>query len=125
MHFKLSGLKDLGGFAAENARPGEKVGILSRAALTSVDTDFYRYMEQLTSMLLVPVGIFVNQVHQFLAVLHEDGTGDLFVNDFPMELEIKAKRDIKKGQVITQGEIADIRQVRFPGVTITETDKLD
>ena len=124
MHIKLSNLKDLGGFVAENAGPGGMVPVLSRAALTSVDTDFDRYVEQLTSMLLVPAGVFVNQIHQFLAVLHQDGTGDLFVNDFTVELEIRTKRDIRKGQVVTQGQIADIRQVRFPGVTLKETDKL-
>jgi len=46
------------------------------------------------------------------------------VNDFPVILEIKVKRDIEKGQLITQREIADIRSVRFPEVELSNTDKL-
>ena len=124
MHIKISGLNDLGGFNTKNAQPGEGTWILSSAALTSADPDFYGYIEQLTKLLLAPSGLMVNQVHRFLAVLHEDGTGDLFVNNFPVEVEFRAKRDIQKGQAVRERDIADIRQVRFPGVSFLETDKL-
>lgn len=75
-------------------------------------------------MLLTPAGLSINQIHRFLAVLHEDGTGDLFVNDFPVEVEVRAKRDLHRGQAVTERDIADIRQVRFPEVSFLETDKL-
>ncbi|MCH8801167.1 MAG: hypothetical protein IH963_09685 [Chloroflexi bacterium] len=124
MHLKITGLKDFGGFAAENGGPGGEIYAINRGAFTSDDSDFYRYIEQLTSLILTPAGIFVNQVHQYLAVLHEDGTGDLFVNDFLIEIEVKAKRDAQKDQVINQRDIADIRRVRFPGISFKNTDKL-
>jgi hypothetical protein len=46
------------------------------------------------------------------------------VNDFPVLLEIRAKRDLKAGEIVTQGDVADIRKVRFQDVKIVDTDKI-
>lgn len=124
MHFKLPNITNLVGFAAENVGPGGVAPILARASLTSEDPDFFGYMEQITGSFLVPARVRVDDVYHFLVVMHEDATADLFIDDFPVELEMKAKRDVKKGQLITQGDIADIRRLNFPEVSFGPTDKV-
>lgn len=124
MHFKLSNITNLAGFAAENVKPGVVGPVLARASLTSEDPEFFGYMEQITASFLVPAGVWVDKVHHFLVVMHGDATADLFVDDFPVAVEMKAKRDIKKGELITQGDIADIRRLNFPEISIGPTDKI-
>jgi len=59
-----------------------------------------------------------------LVIIHQDLSADLYVNDFGILVEIKAKRDIKAGEIITQGDIADIRKVKFQDIEIVDTDKV-
>jgi len=123
-HFHFNNVQDLAGFAAENAKGGDTVKVLTRALLTSDDPEFYQYSEQISNIFLNKAQVLIDAVHQFLVIIHQDLSADLYVNDFQVAVEIKAKRDIKQGEVITQGDIADVRKVKFPQITITETDKV-
>ena len=61
---------------------------------------------------------------QLLVVIHADLRADLYINDFAVSVEIRPKRDIKAGEVVTLGDVADLRKVTFPDIEIKETDKV-
>lgn len=124
VHVTLQGLGELAGFAAANIGPGEHGWVLSRASLTSDDGSFQRYADELSRIFLTTSGVPVNQVFQFLAVVHGDRTADVFVNDFPVVVEMKSTRDLQKGERVRQSDIADVRRVRFPDASLTPTDKI-
>ena len=124
MKFHFNKVQDLAGFAAENAKSGETVKVFTRALLTSDDSEFYQYSESISNIFLNKNRIQIDSVYQFLVIIHQDLTADLYVNDFGVLVEIKAKRDMKAGEVITQGDIADIRKVRFQDIKIVDTDKV-
>lgn len=83
-------------------------------------------MKQLTGLLLsnkttvvLPAG-----VHSFIAVVHPDDCADVYVNEsFQDSLEILAKNDIKAGQLVRSGDIADIRRLKAD-VPVGEDDKI-
>lgn len=123
LHFDK--IQDFAGFAAENSKIGETtVKILTRALLTSDDPEFYKYTEQISNIFLSKAQIFVDSVHQFLVIIHNDLSADLYINDFQVQTEIQVKRDVKQGEMIMQKDVADIRKVKFPQISITETDKI-
>ena len=124
MKFHLDQVDDVAGFVAENAAPGATFPILVRAHLISDDPEFYRYLEQISSLFLNGNGILVDAVHQFLVVIHSGLSADVYVNDISVAVEMKAKREIKRGEVVMQSDIADIRRVKFPEIEIKETDRV-
>jgi hypothetical protein len=107
------------------AAPGEQVEVLTRAALTSDSGEFYTYIEQIPGIIGAR-DVFINwdSTFQFLALLHEDGTGDLYLNDFPVMIEAQARRDIQAGEAVGEEDLGDIRRLQFPTITIAATDKI-
>ena len=124
MHFQLDNTEDIAGFAATNARSGDEVEVIHRAALASDTEDFYRYITVFTNKFLGPKGISVGGVNQLLVVMHQDKVTDVYINDVEVHAEMKTKQAIEKGQLITLNMIRDIRRMKFPNVKITETDKV-
>ncbi|MDY6918077.1 MAG: hypothetical protein SVP26_09075 [Chloroflexota bacterium] len=124
MHFHLDAVQDIVGFAPTNVRPGEFFWALVRGLVTSDEPEFYKYVEQISNLFLNRCGVLQNAVYQFLVLIHGDSSAELYVNDFAVEVEILAKRDIEAQEVATDEDIADIRRLKFPGIQITDTDKL-
>ena len=124
MKIHIDKVQDFAGFAAENVKGGETVKVLTRALLTSDDPEFYQYSESISNIFLNKNQIQIDVVCQFLVLIHQDLSADLYVNNFSVSIEIKAKRDIKAGEAVTLGDIADIRKVKFPDIEIKETDKV-
>lgn len=123
----LDKVENLAGFALERADPGaSSVKVLTRAALTSDEPEFYTYIEHLSSMFFGRRDAPVNRsaVVQFLAVLHADGSADVYINDFTVVVEIQAKRDIKAGELVSEADIADVRRLRIPEIPIADSDKV-
>ena len=126
MHFHFDKVENITGFVTKNVKvkKGDLVEILSRASITSDQPEFYIYIEQICNIFLNPKGILINNVYQFLILIHEDLSADLYINDFPVAIECCSKRDIKKGEMIHENDIADIRSLKFPGFEIKEIDKV-
>jgi len=124
VHFHLDAVQDVGGFSLINVEKGHYFWLLTRATTNSDKPEFYSYIEQLSNPFFNKVGVLPNAVYQFLVLIHKDLSADLYINDFPIEIETMLKRDKKKFEVITHGDIADIRRLRFPNVEIVETDKV-
>lgn len=124
MKIHLPGPVRIDGFAISNAKNGETVQVLTRAALTSDDASFYVYIDELSSMFLNRPGLLASAINQFLVVVHDKEDADLYVNDPPLNLEIRAKRDLKQGEPVMMGDIADITRLEFVGLSVQPTDKV-
>ena len=124
IHFHLDAVQDIGGFSLANVEKGNRFLVLTRATTNSDEPEFYRYIEKLSNPLFNKVRIFPNAVCQFLILIHEDLSADLYINDFPVEIEIIAKHNMEKGEAVMQDDIADIRRLRFPSVEIVKTDRV-
>jgi len=120
IHFKA--VEKFAGFVVETAKKGEMVKIQTRGSLISDDPIFYTYIDQITRILLNKV--FINSVYQFLVLIHEDLSADLYLNDIPTKILMMPKRDVKKGQVVSANDIADIRKLSFDRIIIKDTDKV-
>jgi len=124
IHFHLDAVQDIGGFSLTNVEKGHDFSLLTRATINSDEPAFYKYIEQLSNPFFNKVGVFRNAVYQFLILIHKNLSTDLYINDFPVNIEIMAKRDIKKMEPVTQRDIADIRRLKFPKIEIVKTDKV-
>ncbi|MFC1946604.1 hypothetical protein ACFLXY_01645 [Chloroflexota bacterium] len=123
-HFHLDAVQDIGGFSLTNAEKDHYVRILTRATITSNEPEFYGYIDQLSNPIFSKVGVFRDAVHQFLLIIHNDLSADLFINDFLVSIEMMAKRDVKKGEIVMHHDIADIKRVSFPNISISDSDKV-
>ena len=120
IHFKA--VEKFAGFVVETAKKGEMVKVQTRGSLVSDDPIFYTYIDQITGIFLNKV--FVNSVHQFLVLIHDDLSADLYLNDIPAKILMMPKRDVKKGQIVRANDIADIGKLSFDRIIIKDTDKI-
>ena len=98
------------------------VKVQTRGSLISDDPLFYTYIDQIASIFLK--NVLVNQVFQFLVVIHENLSADLYLNDLPIKVLMMTKRALQKGEIVRSNDIADIKQLSFEGITIRDTDKI-
>ncbi|MBI4287801.1 MAG: hypothetical protein HY671_05165 [Chloroflexi bacterium] len=123
-HMHMEKTEDLGGFALQHGRQGDTIDVLVKASMTCDEPEFYHYVDQISNMFLGKHGIPTNAVFQFLVLVHKDLGADLYLNDFQVEVEIRIKGEVKKGELVRQDNIADIHRLRFPEIKIAETDKV-
>lgn len=115
-------VENLIGFVVETVQPGEMAKVQTRGSFVSDNPLFYTYIDQISGIFLK--NVLVGQVFQFLVLIHSDLSADLYLNHLPVKVMMMAKRDLKKGEVITTGDIADIKQLSFEGIAIKDTDKV-
>jgi hypothetical protein len=121
-HYRLDKVQPLAGFAAADIPPEAFGWILTRAFVCSDDPTFYLYCDQISKMFLSRY--FIDAINHFLVVIHVDLSADVYVNHFPIQIKILAKRDMKAGEPIRYNDIADIAEIRFPGIDIKENDSV-
>lgn len=122
---KIKQNHDIAGFVAKNVKKGEKnVHVIYKGMYISDQPEFYNYIEKLSNIFLPKLNVMVNSVCRFLVIIHKDLTADIYVNDFPVILSIKAKRNIEKGQLVSINDIADIGQIKFGDISIKADDKI-
>ncbi len=124
IHFHFDAVQDIAGFSPTNVEKGHYFWLLTRATTNSDEPEFYKYIEQLSNPFFNKVGIFPNAVYQYLLLIHDDLSADLYVNDFPVAVKIMVKRDVKKLEVIKHKDIADLQRLKFPNIKIVKTDKV-
>ncbi len=111
--FHLKQVENFVGFAVETAEEGEMVKVRCRAAIISDQIDFFTYIEQISEQFLGNLPISINAVHQLLIIIHDNLTADIYINDFPTEVEILVNRTVKEGEFVYLKDVADIKnQVR-------------
>ncbi len=120
IHFDTVG--NLSGFAAETIEKGETGKIITRGSFISDEPLFYTYIESITEFFFK--NVLVNSVFQFLILIHDNLSADLYLNNFPTKILMMAKRNLKKGEIIRVNDIADVRRMSFDNIRIKETDKV-
>lgn len=123
-HFHLDNVENVIGFTLENSKQGEIAKILNRVAITSDETEFYTYIEQISNLFLNKIGVPINCVYLFLILIHEDLSADIYINEFRGMIDVCSKRDLNKGEPVMINDIADIRSLKFPDIEIIEADKV-
>ena len=133
MQLHVNQVQSLQGFAARNFPKGSYGWVLASSSLTSDEPNFYRYVEQISTIYLNGLTylldgkehlININDIHSFLILVHHDLTADIYINDLPIEIKMLSKRSIQKGTLITYNDIADICELRFTGIDIHESDSV-
>lgn len=109
-----------GFFVVEDMPPGAFGWKLTRAFVCSDDPAFYRYCDEISKVFLN--SYFVDAINHYLILIHSDLSADVYVNEFPIQIKILAKRDVKASEPIGSSAIADIAELRFPGIDIKEND---
>jgi hypothetical protein len=122
-HYRIAEVPRLGGFAAEAIQAGATGSLIARCFLHSGDVGFHKIIEQFFNLYL---GRFflTDQVSQFLIVIHADLSADVYINDVPCELRIRAKRSIKAFEAVGNKDLADIEELRFVNVELAGDDRV-
>jgi len=122
-------LKDfrINGIATSNVKAGGSVPVLVRAEITSDQPEFYLFMRAVTNLVAgkaTESGILIqmDRVSAFLVVTHPDGSADLYLQDFPVLIEMLAKDSVAKGEAVFQPDIGDIRRLRMPWLKLEPKD---
>ncbi|MBA7696273.1 hypothetical protein ES703_104916 [subsurface metagenome] len=121
-HIHLQKVQPMAGFAATDIPPEAFGWILTRAFVCSDDAAFYLYCDQISKMFLNRY--FIDAINHYLILIHSDLSADVYVNKFPIQIKILAKRDVNAGEPIGSRDIADIAELRFPGINIKENDSV-
>lgn len=106
----------------ETAKQGEMVKVQTHGTLISDDPLFYTYIDQISSIFLR--NILVNAIYQFLVIIHDNLTADVYYNEIPIKILMLSKRAFKKGEMVFNNDIADIKELVFENIKISDTDKL-
>ena len=119
----------LNGVSAESGRPGQKIKVWTRLALTSDDQFFHRIAEGFSAHIehCARQGgkhISLTRHDTVLLVIHPDNTGDLWLDAAAVSLQTIVKRSMAAGTVIFENDIADIRAMSFPLVEIAKQDRV-
>lgn len=120
IHFPT--VENLIGFVMETVQSGETAKVQTRGSLVSDTPLFYTYIDQISGIFLK--NVLVGQIFQFLVLMHENLSADLYLNDLPVNALIMTKRAFQEGEVVTTNDIADIQRMSFETIDIKATDKV-
>jgi hypothetical protein len=97
--------------------------MIARCFLHSGSVGFHKILEQLFDHYLGKY-FLVDQVSQFLLVIHQDLSADAYISDIPAQLSIRAKRSIAAFEAVGNRDLADITELRFLDVELEPADHL-
>lgn len=105
----------ISGITAETIPPGQTGNIITKKFTSSLDRDFSKHFNNIISL-------FVNQnagnfLNSLLVIIKPDLKAYVYTK-FPLSLNIKASRDLKKGEIVMLGDFADLENVSFQDSTI-------
>jgi hypothetical protein len=117
----------INGVTVANTMKGETVPILVRAEVTSDQPEFYLYMRSMSNLVVdrarrAGVHLHMDRVSAMLIVTHEGGTADLYLQEFPFEIEIMAKHTAAAGDTAYMTDIGDVRRLRLSWLKLQPRD---
>jgi hypothetical protein len=89
----------------------------------SGERDFAKHMRDICSH-YVGDRVHVDAVDRLLIVHPRTGPAKVHINDFPIRAQVLSKRSVQAGEAVLLRDIAGIRTIDFPGVVITEEDRV-
>jgi len=104
--------------------PGERFEALIKASMTSDEERFYKYIDKISTIILNKIPVNINCIYQFLVLLHGDLSADVYINNFPLIVEMNAKRNIKQGEFVKYSDIANISKLLLQNIEIKDTDNV-
>jgi hypothetical protein len=108
-NIKVSGIAD------GTIPPGEYGNIIVKKFTSSAEEKFARHYNNIVSLFLN--GNFGEQLNRLLVIIKPDFKAYVYTN-FPLSINIKASRDLKKGEVVRFGDFADLDNISFHDATI-------
>lgn len=126
IHFHIDPISNPVGFSVTNVEKEKYAWILTSSSLTSDELDFYKYVDQISNIFFnqATYRIITDAVHRFLILIHKNLSADVYINDFPFQIKMRAKRSIEAGTLVTSNDIADITELSFPRVNVQESDRV-
>ncbi len=123
MHFKIPKLDKLVGIIDDVIPAGETGRIMVKGFLTSDDPKFHIAADHISAILLNK-HVQTDSVNTFLALLHQDQSADVYVNDIAIGIQVHAKRSLVKGEAVRVNDIVDIKALRFLEIKVEQTDNI-
>lgn len=103
------------GIANGTIEPGKKGYIIEKKFISSNDVKFAQHYNNIISLFLQ--GNFGDSLNQLFVIIKPDFTAYVYTY-FPLSMNIKAARDLSKGEVVMLGDFADLDNVSFHDATI-------
>ena len=122
-HFQIKS-KNIVGFIDNLPKPGDKMVRICQKKLfiSSEEPMFQILITEISKVFLNKITFPIDRIYKFLIVLHQNGTADLFINDFKETMDVEVNRSVKKGEPIYDKDINDIFELQFPDVEIKSND---
>lgn len=128
MHVHLNEVQNIAGIL-QCVLPDGRCKVAVSQGLTSDDSKFYRYMEQLSNIYFnsKDFSANVNNIHSFLILIHSDLSADVYFNDLVVETQVRLKRNLESldpGSLVMKSDIADINELSFSNIEIQDSDSI-
>lgn len=126
MRLYVGNVPNTQGFTVCNVPKDHYFWVLTSTSLTSDEPNFYKFIEEISRIYFSrpEYQIQINSIYSFLILVHSDMSADIYINNFPIEIKCRSKRALKEKQIITDNDIADMQELRFPEIAIEESDSL-
>ncbi|GET34051.1 hypothetical protein PbJCM13498_29140 [Prolixibacter bellariivorans] len=103
------------GIADGTIPPGQSGNIIVRKFTSSLSPNFSRHFNNIISLFLNQNA--GNSLNNLLVIIKPDFKAYVYTK-FPLSINIKASRDLKKGELVMFGDFADLDNVSFHDATI-------
>ena len=112
------------GFFSKSTKTDEFVEVITTGILTSDDSKFYDYIDQIKCSFFDKLGISADSTSKFLIVIHSNSTAHIYINDFPVKIRVGDSTDLLDTALIEDSDIRSLKKVTFPEIEIKKTDKI-
>ena len=111
------------GYSVSVAKGGEKVKVSILEFTSSEDGDlFISRLEGFPSQIILRLppeaNIKESEIDNLLAIIHQDNTATVYVNELNIVMKTRVNRSVEKDEPIYQDDIIDIDEIKFEGVEI-------
>lgn len=110
------------GYSMTAAKGGEQVGVSYREFVSFEDGEtLISRLEGFPATLLNQIpdpDLKPSTVDHLFAVIHSDGSCQVFVNECKIVAKTRVRRDLKKGEAVYETDIVDYQEVVFKGVEV-------
>lgn len=113
------------GIAGETVSSGSKIKVIQKGFISSFEKDFSLIANNIISF-LYPSSLS-KPIDKLLVIINKDNKAKIY-SDFPLVALMRGKKDIKKDEMITEEDVADIDTIEFKDlnfeINIEKTDKI-
>ena len=119
----VENMNDIGGVAEENTLKGEKCKMILRSIISSNDKCFNNISRNMIKVLM-PSAFVLESINFLLIIRHNNGQGEIYINNMPFILEMRSKKSINAGELVTEKDVIDISGFHFKDVKFELYDKV-